>query len=62
MDRTLTLMFTDSLTTQDIITKISDFYKILKNEFSPNLEGMAQKMGPTPIRSFRGFWQEIHIF
>ena len=45
MDGTLTLIYAKLETTWDITTKISDFYNLGRNWFSPNLKGVAQKMG-----------------
>ena len=43
--------------------KFQHFYNYTRNEFSPNLEGVAKKNGPArSIRSFRHFWREIQIW
>ena len=63
MDGTLPLIFPNSLTTQDIITKISAFLQLTRKWILNKFGGRGSKNGPTmPIRSFRGFWQEIQIF
>ena len=63
MDGTLPLIFADSLTTQDIITKISAFLQLTRKWILTKFGGRGSKNVPAmPIRSFRGFWQEIQIF
>ena len=48
MEGTLTLIFTIS-ETRDIMTKISAFLQLKKNEFSSNLVSEAQKVGLTRL-------------
>ena len=63
MDGTLPLIFANSLTTQDIITKISAFLQLTKKWILSKFGRRGSKNAPaTPIRSFRGFWREIQIF
>ena len=62
MDRTLTLIFANSVTTQDIITKISAFFQITLEWILTKFEGCGLKSkGATPIRSFLHSWREIQI-
>ena len=50
MDGTLTLIFTKSETTRDIMKKISAFLQLRTKLFSPNFEGVSQKKGqPCPF-------------
>ena len=62
MDGTLTLIFANSLTTQDITIKISAFFQLTKKQILTKFGGCGSKnKPPTPIRSFTGFWWEIQI-
>ena len=62
MDRTLTLIFTNSLTTQNTITKIWAFLQLTKKGILTKFWGRDSKDKPAMlIRSFRGFWWEIQI-
>ena len=50
MDRTLTLIFAKSEAISDGLTKIQHFYILERNEFSPNLKDVAQKLAlPSPF-------------
>ena len=63
MDGTLPLIYANSLTTQDIITKISAFLQLPKKWILSKFGGHGSKNAPaTPIRSFRCFWRNIQIF
>ena len=53
MGKALHTDFTNFQTILGILTKILAFLQHVKNEFSPNLEGVAQKIGL--------LWQEIQI-
>ena len=60
MDRTLTLIFANSLTTQDIITKLSAFLQLSKKRILTKFGGRGSKNGPaTSSRNFRSFWWEF---
>ena len=62
MDGTLTLIFANSVTTQDIITKISASFQITLEWILTKFEGCGLKSkGATPIRSFLHSWREIQI-
>ena len=62
MDRTLPLIFANSLTTQDIMTKISAALQLTLKRILTKFGGCGSKNGPaTSSRSFRTFWQEIQI-
>ena len=56
MDRTITLIFAKSLNPQVLQQKSKHFYNLGGNEFSPNLEGVAQKMSlPCPQEALEVF-------
>ena len=62
MDIWLTLIFTKSETTWDIITKISAFLQLMKKWILSKFGGCSSKIElATPIWCFRRFWQEIQI-
>ena len=62
MDGTLTLIFANSVTTQDIITKISASFQLSLEWILTKFEGCGLKSkGATPIRSFLHSWREIQI-
>ena len=62
IDGTLTLIFTKSLATQNIITKILVFLQLAKKWILTKFGGHSSKnMSTTPITIFRGFWWEIQI-
>ena len=46
MDRTLTLILLISIPFEAVQQKFQDFCNLERNEFSPNLKGVAQKLGP----------------
>ena len=62
LDMDGTLLFTNSLSTQDIITKISAFLQLTEKWILTKFErrGLNNKLTMQwPIRSFRGFWQDM---
>ena len=62
IDGTLTLIFANSKTTWDFVTKFSAFLQLRKIWILTKFEGCSSKIGPaTPIRSFLHFWREIQI-
>ena len=62
MDGTLTLIFANSKTTWDFVTKFSALLQLRKIWILTKFEGCSSKIGPTtPFWSFLHFWREIQI-
>ena len=62
MDETLTLIFANSKTTWDFVTKFAAFLQLRKIWILSKFEECSSKIGPTtPFRIFLHFWRELQI-